>query len=241
MSQTTRRVEAFAAVSLKLVEAMRQAFPVEGLPWPAAGQSEQQALQPFVDLLPGFAACWWGRNDRGRQTLDEAWQTLNPRPENPEALQALICGWLRVFSHSGWGKVGVLPYRHPLLGWLDRRETAWSWPDVPSIPASYLDEVAEAARRLTREVPRVAKRKRPTPHRTTRGEANEFMMDAIQADADRLKWSAREWARHVGCSTWTIAQTEVWKQGRVAREKAKQERMRPGRDRRRRPRHHNKD
>jgi hypothetical protein len=107
--------------------------------------------------------------------------------------------------------------------------------------------LARAEARLRTEGPQTpaqatATKKESAPrHRITRADANEAMIGAIDADPDRMKWSARQWARHVGCSTYTIAQTEMWKQGIKAREKAKQERMRPGRDRRRRPRHRHQD
>jgi hypothetical protein len=153
MSQPTRRVEALAAVSLKLVAVMRRAFPVEGQPvWPAAGLSEQEALQPFFDLLPGFAACWWVPTDRGRATLEKTWQTLSVPPEDREALLALIHGWLRIFEHYQWGKAGVFPCFVPRFGWLDWRKVRWRWPDAPPVPAQYLDDIERAAGLLVPQV-----------------------------------------------------------------------------------------
>src|SRR5262249_21501056 len=61
--------------------------------------------------------------------------------------------------------------------------------------------------------------------RVKRGEANAAMMAAVEEVPERMQWSAREWATHIGCSTATVWHTEMWRQGRRAREKAKQERM----------------
>ena len=77
-------------------------------------------------------------------------------------------------------------------------------------------------------------------------EANQAMFAAVEADPDRMKWTAREWARHVGCSTSTVVETEMWQQARRARERAKQERMQSDRaraqpDRGRRRRHYSED
>jgi hypothetical protein len=81
-----------------------------------------------------------------------------------------------------------------------------------------------------------SKGKRPARKRVTRDEANDEMMKAIEIDPERMKWSVREWATHVGCSTSTICHTQMWRQCKKAREKAKQERMQRNRGRRK-PQH----
>ncbi len=75
----------------------------------------------------------------------------------------------------------------------------------------------------------------------TAEEANEAMMRAIETEPDRLKWSARDWQRYIGCSTSTIHKTEMWRQGARARERKKLERMQNRNRGRRRPRHYHQD
>jgi hypothetical protein len=86
----------------------------------------------------------------------------------------------------------------------------------------------------------VEKSKPRSRKRITRAEANQSMMNAVEVNPDRMKWSAREWALHVGCSTSTIAKTAMWKQGTKAREKAKLERK-PRNNGKRRSRHYSEE
>jgi hypothetical protein len=67
-------------------------------------------------------------------------------------------------------------------------------------------------------------------------DANQRMLELIEADPDRLKLSTRRWAEVLGCSNSTVHGTSMYTQGQIARERAKQERKRPNRGRRR-PRH----
>jgi hypothetical protein len=146
------RILAFVAVSLKLAAAIRQALPVEGQPWPKAGEPEEQVMAPVAELLPGFAECWMVRNAQGYRPLAEGWQTLDPPPEDPEALLALIRCWQRVFEHYGWGEIGVRSLQwvggalQVRYGWVE--VVPWHWPDIPRIPPEVLDDVERAARAL---------------------------------------------------------------------------------------------
>jgi hypothetical protein len=61
-------------------------------------------------------------------------------------------------------------------------------------------------------------------------EADRAMRAAITAKPDRAGWSAREWARHVGCSHNTILKTPAWGEmeaKRLARELERARRRRP--------------
>jgi hypothetical protein len=145
--QRSTRIEAFAAISIQMIRAMREAFPIEGLPWQKAGEPEGVALKPFLDLLPGFAACWWVRTDKGWTTLCRPQQPFKPPPHQARDLRAVVTGWRDIFRHYQWGE-GVYLGRHPMMGWLDRRKTQWAWPDVPLISKSLLDVVEQAAQRL---------------------------------------------------------------------------------------------
>jgi hypothetical protein len=92
------------------------------------------------------------RNERGWRTIDEGWQSIQPPPEDPEALQDLIRRWKDVFRHYQWGDIGVL-----LTGRLDRRKVRWAWPDIPRIPGQLLDNIDRAARALAPQVLTAAK------------------------------------------------------------------------------------
>jgi hypothetical protein len=132
------RVQALAAVTLKLVEVMRQVFPVKGRAWPKAGEDEREALQPFLALIPRFARCWWIPTSIG-------WKSVEATAEDPPALGNLVPLWETVFRHYEWGRMGVTPH-----GKLDRRpgRPTWSWPGVPAIPEDLLNALETSARSL---------------------------------------------------------------------------------------------
>jgi hypothetical protein len=134
---TQQRTQALAAITLKLVEIIRQVFPVEGLPWLKAGEKEAGALRPFLDLLPDFAKCWWVPNDLG-------WQTIETCADDPPALKELVHSWQALFRHYEWGDMGVF-----ITGKLDRRKTRWAWPDVPPLSKALLERLETAARSLS--------------------------------------------------------------------------------------------
>jgi hypothetical protein len=136
------RIQAFAAVSLKFAGAIRQALPVEGLPWLKAGEPEEQVFDPIAQLFPAFAACWWVPNVRGGcGTLEHSWQNLQPPARDPEAMQALVRCWRQVLEHYNWRL--FIPGERPHRG-----KVPWVWPDVPPIPAQLLNDMERAARAL---------------------------------------------------------------------------------------------
>jgi hypothetical protein len=135
------RIQALANITLKLVHAIRKIYPVEGTPWPKAGESEADAVGPLLDLLPRFAACWWVPHNGG-------YRVITPASEDPRELQDLVCLLHQVFNHYQWGRTGVF-----LNGELDRRPTRWEWPGVPVISKKLLDDLEYAARSLVAAQP----------------------------------------------------------------------------------------
>jgi hypothetical protein len=133
---TDPRIQALATISLKLAEFIRRVYPVEGEPWLMAGESKEQALQPFRDLLRRLGACLWVQDDKGIHPLE--------RSAAPELLEALHT----VFAHYGWirrenGEIGLY-----MDGTLDRRKVPWTWPGVPILPRGLLERLERAARSL---------------------------------------------------------------------------------------------
>jgi hypothetical protein len=144
MPTTSRsRAQALAAIALKLVEAVRRVFPVEGEFWPSAGEEELTAIRPFTDLLPAFAKAWWVPNDRG-------WKVIEPSPDDSPAIRELVQLLHDLFQHYGWGECGVY-----LTGILYRTRTSptWSWPDAPEVPAALLARLVQTAQAVLAGTP----------------------------------------------------------------------------------------
>jgi hypothetical protein len=144
-------------VTLKLVAAMRRAFPIQGQPWEAVDEEERVALQPFLGLLPAFSRYWLIKYPAAEMVVGDkirkvdglsAYKPLEPTPDDPKALHDLVRHWRAVFRHYQWGSNGVFPFEHPLCGWLDRRSTRWAWPEVPEISPELLGNLEKAARAL---------------------------------------------------------------------------------------------
>jgi hypothetical protein len=145
-------VQALAAVTLKMVEAIREVFPVVGRPWTKAGEDAAEATRPLALLLPRFTKCWWVPSSR----TGVVYELIQPGPNDPPEVAEIIDGWLAVRDHYGWGKTFVYPN-----GELDRRKVQWEWPGVPDIDGTLLDTLESAARRL---VP-ISSNATPTPVR----------------------------------------------------------------------------
>jgi hypothetical protein len=113
-------------------------------------------------------------------------------------------------------------------------------PDRPKEPSHVMDAAGCLAelrhlRELFRAKP--VKAKRPPRKGITKEEAHKLMMKAIEKDSNlALTLTSHQWAKHIGCSSSTIAKTELWRQLEANRQKNKQERM-PSNRGRRRPQH----
>jgi hypothetical protein len=68
-------------------------------------------------------------------------------------------------------------------------------------------------------------------------EANRLMQEALQdGSIDRLSWTAQQWGEYCRCSPATVVKTAMWREGKTARERSRQERREARRPRDGRPR-----
>jgi hypothetical protein len=191
--------------------------------------------RPFSEDLPAVEAYPFVCSDceaqfrEFRDSAEPLWPTKCPGCKTeltPHQLQcpSVICPNCRSFRYKSgilWrleGPLGTLPdpiQNHP-PGW---------------IPVDPGRQEAVTTPQIEEGAPR---QKSKGKVRVTVAEANQAMIDAIDKDPERIKWSARVWARYVRCSTSTISKTEMWEQYRRARERAKQERMQQTKGKRKR-------
>ncbi len=193
--------------------------------------------------------------------LDAAGSTAEPvRRRFRELLDTQLYFW----RWAGTQKAKRDPRQHPDWERMEKGripldpELLIEWVPIQSLffllDPEFLVDLRNAADSLQASPPplpvqQTAKGNRGVKKRMTKEEAEQAMLQAIDADPDRLKWTAREWEQHIGCSLSTIHATEIWKQGEKARELARQERKdraaanrhRPCGGGRRRPRHYSTD
>lgn len=82
--------------------------------------------------------------------------------------------------------------------------------------------------------PEVAERNEPQQSvdaRRSGASVNARMLEVMQSNPDARGWSARQWAKHLGCSKSAVAATPTWKQLELMRlgHKAQQRKDRRGR------------
>ncbi len=124
------RAQALAAVVLKLTQALRSGFPVEGEPWLAAGEDPNVAQRPLMDVLPRLVDPWYPlRPAEGRRRAD-------PTPDDPPALGELLSLLKQLFDFYGWELL--------ITGRLLRRQR-WHWPEVPPLPRKLLAHLERVA------------------------------------------------------------------------------------------------
>ncbi len=124
------RAQALAAVVLKLTQALRSGFPVEGEPWLAAGEDPNVAQHPMMDVLPRLVDPWYPlRPAEGRRRAD-------PTPDDPPALGELLGLLKQLFDFYGWELL--------ITGRLLRRQR-WHWPEVPPLPRKLLADLERVA------------------------------------------------------------------------------------------------
>jgi DNA-binding MarR family transcriptional regulator len=135
MATSVTRVQALAHITVRMCQAIRQGFPVEGREGIPGGGSRESTFGLFEALVPDFAAAWWVLGLKKPTTI-------TPADDDPEALHDLVNSWWEFFGYYQW-RYGVY-----LTGELDWTRTPWRWPDVPVMPRELLERLETAARKL---------------------------------------------------------------------------------------------
>ncbi len=256
-SRFRARLHIMAEKAHRLVDAIRQYFPVRSRPWKhkdSKGHLEYREffwaqIQFEANLNPErLAFVHPGRQDIfaplcGCLFPDGEFKFLqapDPWPALLLAAKDLVKAYDEVLTHYRLERVALPPLE----------AMSWTWPNIPPISAKRLHRLDRVATVLECVLagrrPPAEKHKRTLNNRKSIGKGrpkratvNMRMMETIQVNPEAMGWTSTQWQKHLKCrSRSVITDTQIWKSLEINRLRLKAER---GESKRRRPRHYGKD
>jgi hypothetical protein len=215
------RIQALAAVSLRLIEAIRVTFPVEGIPWLNAGKDQLEAQQQFFGVLPTFARAWYVPFEIPRPG---GWRPISPDQHSPAPLRELVAALQQLFDHYGWDVC--------LNGYLAKTKLCrWYYPDVPLVKTELLDRIESAAKSILGPVPPSKQAgegaKKAKKRRVRKSEVAELVLSILD-DRTYANMNMTELAKAIGRSTSAVSRAFMHeKYGPLIRRKYEQFEIEP--------------